>query len=224
MVRVGVHHSGKERARPMTSTREYFDAKARTWDADPAKVERARRVGDAIAGAVPGLSRMSVLEYGCGTGLLGFVLQPRVAHVTLADSSREMLAVVHEKLQAAGATNVTPVFLDLAAGPPPQAQYDLICTLLTLHHIADVDDVLRRFSALLVSGGTLCVSDLDAEDGSFHGPGFDGHNGFDRVDLGARLGRAGFRDVRFTTVDHVTKATGAGPRSFPLFLAVAEKA
>ena len=34
-----------------------FDAKARTWDADPAKVERARRVGEAIeriVAAVPG--------------------------------------------------------------------------------------------------------------------------------------------------------------------------
>jgi len=207
----------------VTSTSEYFDAKARTWDADPAKLERARRVGEVIAEAVPGLARMSVLEYGCGTGLLGFVLQPRVAHVTLADSSREMLAVVREKVEASGASNVTAMHLDLAAGPPPPSRHDLVCTLLTLHHIADVDDVLRKFSALLVSGGTLCVSDLDAEDGAFHGKGFTGHDGFDRGDLAARLERAGFVGVRFSTVGAIGKDTEQGPRTFPLFLAVAQR-
>lgn len=207
----------------MSSTSEYFDSRARTWDADPAKVERAERVGDAIAAAVPGLSRMSVLEYGCGTGLLGFALQPKVVHVTLADSSREMLAVVREKIQARGASNLAPLELDLAAGPTLQARYDLVCTLLTLHHIADVDGVLGKFLELLAPGGVLCISDLDAEDGSFHGPGFTGHHGFDRGDLGARIERAGFRNVRFTTVHEVEKVTGAGARSFPLFLAIAER-
>ena len=207
----------------MSSTTEYFDAKARTWDADPAKVERAERIGDAIAAAVPGLSRMSVLEYGCGTGLLGFALQPKVLHATLADSSPEMLAVLREKIQARAASNLTPLELDLAAGPPPQARYDLVCTLLTLHHVADVDDVLAKFFALLTTGGVLCVSDLDAEDGSFHGAGFAGHLGFDRGELGARIERAGFRNVRFTTVHEIEKMTAEGARSFPLFLAIAER-
>ena len=43
-----------------------FDAKASTWDADPAKVERARHVAEAIAREVPLRKWMSVLEYGCG--------------------------------------------------------------------------------------------------------------------------------------------------------------
>ncbi len=208
----------------MSATSKYFDARARTWDADPAKLERARRVGEAIAGSVPGLSRMRVLEYGCGTGLLGFVLQPRVAHVTLADSSREMLAVVEEKIAASGAQNASATLLDLAVGPPPADRYDLVCTLLTLHHIPDTDGILKAFHALLSPGGVLCLSDLDAEDGSFHGEGFTGHNGFERGDLAARLERAGVRDVRFSTVLEIRKETAKGPRTFPLFLALATRA
>jgi 2-polyprenyl-3-methyl-5-hydroxy-6-metoxy-1,4-benzoquinol methylase len=207
----------------VTSTREYFDAKARTWDADPAKVERARIVGEAIVRAVPGLAAKSVLEYGCGTGLLGFVLQPHAAHVTLADSSREMLAVVREKLLKLGAANVAAELLDLTAGPPPPTRFDVACTLLTLHHISDVDDVLRKLFALVASGGILCVSDLDAEDGSFHGSGFEGHHGFDRADLRRRLEAAGFTGVRISTVHSVTKETASGPRTFPLFLAFAQR-
>lgn len=208
----------------MTSTSEYFDARARTWDADGSKWERARAVAKAIAAEVPGLSRMSVLEYGCGTGLLGFALQPHAAHVTLADSSREMLAVVEEKIAAAGARNATATFLDLTAGPPPEDRYDLVCTLLTLHHLPDTDGILRAFHALLSPGGLLCVSDLDLEDGSFHGKGFTGHHGFERADLAARMERAGFRDARFSTVAEIQKETEAGARKFPLFLAIATRA
>lgn len=200
-----------------------FDAAARTWDADPQKVERARHVADAIAAAVPGLPRMQVLEYGSGTGLLGFALCSRAAAVTLADSSREMTAVAREKIVALGAANVRAVELDLASAEPPADRYDLVCTLLTLHHVADTAALLRRFHDALRPGGIVCISDLDAEDGSFHGPGFTGHHGFRREDVAAQLRAAGFRDAGITTVLEIEKQTAAGVRRFPVFLAVARR-
>lgn len=200
-----------------------FDAKARTWDSDPAKVERARTVADAIERAIAVEPWMSVLEYGCGTGLLGFALLPRVRHVTFADSSREMLAVVREKIAAAGTPSADALHLDLSGGALPPERYDLICTLLTLHHVPDTESVLRRFHALLSPGGVVCAVDLDREDGAFHGPGFQGHNGFDREDVAAQLGRAGFRDVRVATACEIAKETDAGTRRFPLFLATGRR-
>lgn len=201
-----------------------FDARARTWDEDATKAERARRVAAAIASGVPSLSGKSVLEYGAGTGLLGLALQPLVAEVTLADSSREMLAVAGEKIASARIRNARTLQLDLAAEPPPDLRFDLVCTLMALHHILDTDRILSAFHQLLRRAGVLCVSDLDREDGSFHGPGFSGHNGFDRGDLRARLERGGFRNVRFETVHQVEKRTTAGSRRYPIFLAIAEKA
>ena len=199
-----------------------FDARARTWDDDPAKLERARRVADAIRKAIPLRPSMSVFEYGCGTGLLGFELRPHVGRVTLADASREMLAVLREKIAAAGLEAMTPLELDLLTAPPPPERFDLVCTLLTLHHIRDTGLILRRFRELLAPGGKVCISDLDREDGSFHGPGFDGHNGFDRAALGRQLEGAGFRDVRFTTACEIPRQTLAGPRTFSVFLAIAD--
>ncbi len=38
------------------------------------------------------------------------------------------------------------------------------------------------------------------------------------------LERSGFRDVRFDTVFEVRKATAAGTRAFPMFLAIAVRA
>ena len=68
------------------------------------------------------------------------------------------------------------------------------------------------------------MADLDTEDGSFHGEGFDGHKGFDREALRAKALAAGFADVRFTTAYEMHKEAGGRMRSFPIFLMVAVKA
>ena len=201
-----------------------FDSRARTWDEDASKRERARRVAAAIAARVPALAGKTVLEYGAGTGLLGLALRPLVAGVTLADSSREMLAVADEKIASGALLDVRTLPLDLTAAPVPELRFDLVCTLMTLHHIPDTDGILGAFHRLLSPGGVVCIADLDREDGSFHGPGFTGHHGFDRAELGARLARSGFLDVRFATVAEVEKATAAGTRVFPVFLALARRA
>jgi ubiquinone/menaquinone biosynthesis C-methylase UbiE len=200
-----------------------FDSKAATWDADPQKADRARRIAQAMVREVPVTPVMNAFEYGCGTGLLGFALQPHVAQVTLADSSPAMLDVLRAKIAATGATNMTPLALDLVNAPLPDARFDLVCTLMTLHHIRDVDGILGRFHALLRSPGVLCVSDLDLEDGSFHGPDADVHRGFDRADLASKLERAGFAEVRVTTAFEIVKETSTGTRAYPVFLAIARK-
>jgi 2-polyprenyl-3-methyl-5-hydroxy-6-metoxy-1,4-benzoquinol methylase len=200
-----------------------FDAKARSWD-EPDKLDRARRVADLITARVPMLAAARVLEVGAGTGLLGFALRDRVRHVTLADSSGEMLAVAGEKLRAQGACNVDVVQLDLEREPLPPARYDVVCALLVLHHVADTAALLEKLHAALEPGGYLCLSDLDAEDGSFHGPGFQGHDGFDRAALAGQLARAGFEEVRFEDAFQIRKPNpGGGMGTFPAFLAVGRK-
>ncbi len=113
--------------------------------------------------------------------------------------------------------------LALTSAPVLDLRFDVVCTLMALHHIADTDGILEAFRRVLPSGGHLFIADLDAEDGSFHGAGFQGHNGFERPELGARLERSGFRDPRFETVFEVKKVTASGPRTFPVFLAAARR-
>jgi ubiquinone/menaquinone biosynthesis C-methylase UbiE len=200
-----------------------FDAQAQDWDQDPGKVERARRVAAAIVEQAGPLAGLRGLEFGCGTGLLGFALQPHLAHVTLADTSRGMLAVLQDKIAARGAANMTPREWDLTTGPLPAETFDLVFTLMTLHHIPDIDGLLARFHALLRPGGRLCLADLDREDGSFHGPAEEVHKGFDRADLAARLGRAGFGEARFSTPYVIERLGETGVVKYPIFLAVAER-
>lgn len=200
-----------------------FDQKARNWDADPVKTERAQAVADAIRKRVPLQPGFSVLEYGCGTGLLSFALQPHVSHISLADSSPGMLDVLREKIAVRGIRNMTPVRLDLCADPLPAERYDLVCMLMALHHVPDTQRILKDFYALLTRGGYLCIADLDKEDGSYHGPDFSGHTGFDRREVQKKAEAAGFRSISWETVYAMTKETSEGRKTYPLFLMVAEK-
>jgi SAM-dependent methyltransferase len=200
-----------------------FDQEARDWDANPAKVARANAIAGAIRSRVTLQPWFSAFEYGCGTGLLSFALQPYVARITLADSSPGMLGVLKEKIAANGIRNMTPVRLDLCADPLPAERYNLIYTLMTLHHIPDTKRILTDFHALLAQGGYLCIADLDKEDGSYHGADFSGHAGFDRRELQEEAEQAGFRAIRWETVYTMTRETAHSRKTYPLFLLVAEK-
>lgn len=201
-----------------------FDEKAKTWDEDPMKAARAEAVAREIRAQVALERQMTALEYGCGTGLLSFALREQFKHITLADSSRGMLAALDEKIRSAAIDNMSALKLDLASDPLPSQRFDLIDSLMTLHHIDDTDALLRALHALLKSPGTLCLADLDSEDGSFHGADFCGHKGFDREALQRQATEAGFRNIRFTTVFTIRKTVATGTeKDFPVFLMVAEK-
>lgn len=201
----------------------HFDSKARHWDDNPVFRERGLKIAEALRKAVPLNRRMNALDYGCGTGLLSFPLKDDLGTILMADSSGGMLEVVNEKIAAQGVANMTTLQLDLMVDPPPAQRFDLIVTAMTLHHVPDTNQVLRVFHDLLQPGGTLCVADLDQEDGSFHGIEVDVHHGFDQADLSRRATKAGFADILFQTVFSITKEGEAGTRDYPVFLMTARR-
>jgi ubiquinone/menaquinone biosynthesis C-methylase UbiE len=201
-----------------------FDERAKDWDSDPKKVERARAVAEAIRKAIPLSQEMNALEYGCGTGLLSFALQTDLGQITLADTSQGMLDVLTEKINAAGVTNMNPVMLDLETDPAPAERYQLTYSLMTLHHIHKARDIIRKFHTVLEPNGYLLVADLDREDGSFHTDGTtDVHKGFDRAELQKWTESAGFGNVTFSTAYEIKKKIEGQEKSFTVFLMSAQK-
>ncbi len=176
-------------------------------------------MADAIVeAAAPGESAR-LFEYGAGTGLVTEALGDRVGSALLADSSAGMRDVMAAKVADGRLANATITDLNLAdpRAQLPAERFDLIVTVLTLHHVEDLDLVLGRFADMLDFNGQLCIVDLDAEDGSFHGEGFSGHHGFDRDGLADRLRAAGFDDARVTDCGELERDEG----SYSMFLAVA---
>lgn len=211
----------------MATDRRSFDERAREWDADPGKHRRAVAVADAIRAAIPLPRGARGLELGCGTGLLSFALREALgpdalAHVVLADTSEGMLEVLREKIGAAGLEDAFEARrFDIASDPLPGERFDLVYSLLVLHHIPDTEAALARSHAVLRPGGLMLVADLCAEDGSFHGPDVDVHHGFDPEDLVRRARAAGFVDVAGTVVHELAKVVDDEERTYPLFLLVA---
>lgn len=200
-----------------------FDDRADTWD-DADKIERAQVLAAVIASAVAPDQSTRVFEYGAGTGLVSEQLAPSVGPLTLADPSEGMRRVATSKVNAGALPEGTRVWgLDLAADKVPDDRFDLIVTVMTLHHIAELDRVLAGFATLLDDGGHLCIVDLEKEDGSFHADPSSGekghfhvHDGFDPDELASQLADAGFTTRIERSIDHVMK----NDHPFPLFMAV----
>jgi ubiquinone/menaquinone biosynthesis C-methylase UbiE len=193
-----------------------FDSRAATWD-DPVRTARAARAADAIRARIDLARRPRALEFGAGTGLLSFALAADLGSALLVDTSAGMLEVAARKADAAGAGHLRTRVADLLAAPLDEPPFDLVYSLLALHHVADTPAILAALRALLADGGHLAIADLDAEDGSFHGPGAAVHHGFDRGALAAQLAAAGFDDVAFDNCLEIRRAA----RIYPVFLVTA---
>lgn len=201
--------------------RQRFDVIAADWDESPTRRALATGVAAAIEAAVPLQADWQAMEYGCGTGLVGAALAPRLGRLLACDVSRGMLSVLDGKAKAAGIDHLQTRVLDLTSEPPPAERFDLIFSSMTMHHIEDVASLVRTFRAMLKPDGWLALADLDAEDGSFHGGDVAGvmHHGFDRDALQAELRAAGFVKISARTAHTVSKKAADGkPSHYPVFL------
>lgn len=199
-----------------------FDDAAATWDDDPGHEKRQLAVAQAIKQAVNLSPHMRAVDVGGGTGRLSILLADQVGSVVVTDPSAGMVRVARERIEMAGlGDRLRAVQADLTTDRLDGA-YDVVWSSMALHHVRDLDALLRSVAGLLVAGGRLCIADLEEDpDGAFHADkvDFDGHHGFDRQHLAERLARAGFVDVSFTDATSILK----DDREFGVFLCTATR-
>ena len=200
-----------------------FDNQARTWDENPVHLERSQAITRKMEEIIPLNINMNALELGAGTGILSFLLASKVGHITMMDSSSEMVKVTEEKIHNRQITNLSAVFFDLEK-ETPDGSFDLIFNQMVLHHIENIESIFDKFYHLLQNGGFLAIADLYTEDGSFHGEGFNGHLGFDPAELTEKLTKTGFKDVKFEQCFVVKRVISeVETRVYPVFLLTAKK-
>lgn len=197
-----------------------FDNAAPNWDS-PERIERAHALAASILRKLGNTPIRTALEFGCGTGLISFLLQERFERIYCVDSSEGMLSVLRKKIEMTGAKNIVPSDTGLLAQKEFSDAFDVVYSSMVFHHIMDIEAQLRALYPLLKPGGLLITIDLDKDDGSFHRaePDFNGHNGFDRKALSEWMQGSGFSDVQFETVYEGKK----GGHPYSLFLCRAEK-
>lgn len=199
-----------------------FDDEAATWDDDPGHERRQVAVARALTDAVRLTPDMSALDIGAGTGRLSILLADLVGSVVVTDPSAGMVQVARNRIEAAGlGDRLRAVRADLTTDRL-DGVYDVAWSSMALHHVRDLEGLLRSVAGLLITGGRLCIADLDEDpDGAFHADkvDFDGHHGFDRQRLAEQVAGAGFVDVGFVDATTIVK----GDREFGIFLCTATK-
>src|SRR4051794_877452 len=199
-----------------------FDDEAAAWDDEPGNEERQVAVAQAIKEAVNLSPRMKAVDVGGGTGRLSILLADLVGSVVVTDTSAGMVQVARERIEAAGLSNrLRAVQADLTTDRL-DGRYDVAWSSMALHHVQDLDGLLRSLAGHLIDGGRLSIADLDEDpDGAFHADkvDFDGHHGFNRQRLAEQLARAGFVDASFVDATTILK----GDREFGVFLCTATK-
>jgi len=129
-----------------------FDLKAAEWDKQQMHRERAEAVAAEIVRQIPLDETMTAMEFGAGTGLLSFMLKDRLKEITLIDNSEGMVKVLNEKLVSAKADSLKAVKADIEHEDPQLGTFDLIYTLMVLHHVGDVETVVKKFHDMLNPG------------------------------------------------------------------------
>lgn len=200
-----------------------FDTEAAKWDENPFVHQMSAEAWKALQKHVPALqsgngNSLDVLEIGCGTGLLTFMVAPYVHEIVAVDAAKGMINMLKSKVSASGSTNIVPLAVLLEdpedkalplADPQgsndaegPRRKFDLIISHLVLHHIPDLKAVLTTMFGCLKPGGMIALTDFEdfgPEAKRFHPEAK--MEGVERHGINARwieglIREAGFEDVQ----------------------------
>jgi len=205
------------------SEQDYFKNKAGDWDS-PMKVEMAKKFVAEMLKNVNLDNEKKVLDYGCGTGLVGMELAHLVKSVVFLDNSAAMVNVLENKLGKAfekheySSENIKVIMGDI--NKYITKDIDVVFSLMALHHVEDVQAAFEHISAnILKPGGLLVIGDLKEENGSFHGEEKVPHNGFNIPNLAQQLEFSEMEIITTTTYNTIQK----NGNEYEQFIIVAKK-
>ncbi len=209
----------------MSKEKREFDKEAASWDENPGRVKLANDIARAISRQITLTPDMSVMDFGCGTGLLTIHLQPLVRSIIGVDSSQGMLDILKTKIAKMNLNNVKAELVDLDRGDILTGSYNLVLSNMTLHHIKDIKHLFDQFHKITALPGYLCIADLDSDEGRFHDDNTGVfHFGFARPELRRIFKEAGFDNVQDLTAAEVMKPSSDGEmKCFTVFLMTGRK-
>jgi tRNA (cmo5U34)-methyltransferase len=201
-----------------------FDIKAAEWDQNPMHWDRSESIVNEIKKLIPLKKQMTALEYGAGTGITSFLLKDYLKEITTMDSSSEMVRVMNEKIKTTKVKNLKTLNFDLEHEDYKGGKFDLIFTQMVLHHVTDIENIIKKFYSLVHPGGYLAIADLYPEDGSFHGERFTGHKGFDMGILSNQIRKKGFTNISHRKCFVINKKiSDTITKQFDVFLMIANR-
>lgn len=204
----------------MNQKPDHFLNRAKEWDQGNTRVKNARNIAEKILAKIKLGGTEHIMDFGAGTGLLSESIAPHIQKLTAVDYSEAMLK---EFCKKDWPCETEALNIDLSKATIDHS-FDGIISSMTLHHIADIPGLFKKFNALLKNGGFIALADLEKEDGSFHksNSGVE-HFGFDRKYISSSLKNAGFSEISFVEANVITKEIDGKPNDFPIFMVYGRK-
>ncbi|MBU0721088.1 class I SAM-dependent methyltransferase [bacterium] len=197
--------------------KDHFEEKAKNWDGESIRVNNTRTISEAILEKFELNKEMDVLDFGVGTGLLGFEIAQHVKKVHGIDTSKSMLEKLEEKNTPQ--LSIKSYHQDIIENPLTQ-EFDALISSMTLHHIEDLEKFFTTIHKNIKDKGFIAIADLEKEDGTFHGDNTGVfHFGFEKEELCKIASACGFKDVEFESINIISKPH----RDFGVFLLSAVK-
>jgi len=196
---------------------DYFKDKAENWDDGAVRKSTPLAIADAIKQKFSLNKEMKIMDFGVGTGLLGFEIAKEVKKVFGVDMSPSMLAKLKEKNTPD--LSIEAVEQDIVKQPLSDI-FDGIVSSMTLHHVQDLEAFFKSIYKNLPKDGFIAIADLEKEDGSFHSDNTGVfHFGFEPKKLCEIVKKCGFKDVTFENIATINKPQ----RDFGVFLLSAKR-
>jgi len=197
---------------------DHFKEKSKTYSKDSKRVRNVQTIAKGILEEIEYSKDMHLMDFGSGTGLLTIEIAPHVKKITGIDMSPSMNATLLENQHLVDC-ELEILELDLSSSDIDH-KYDGIISSMTLHHVEDIKTLFKKFHDLLEDDGTIALSDLYSEDGSFHSENTGVfHFGFDEKFILEAAKEAGFRQLQIKEVSVAKKPNG----EYPIFLLTGKK-
>lgn len=198
--------------------KDFFAHKAEAYDKEVARIGNVTNIANLILKEIDYSKAMHLMDFGSGTGLLLSKIAPYVGKITAIDISKSMNETLESKRNTIDCS-LEIIEMDLTKEHLNQ-KFDGIISSMTIHHVKDTLALFKKLYEMLNSNGTIALSDLDKEDGSFHKEDTGVfHFGFDREEFLSLAERAGFKNLKIQTVGLVEKPYG----KYPVFLLTGNK-
>lgn len=145
-----------------------FDEAAKTWDKKQSSIDSSNASVEDLLKNIKLKNNAKILDYGCGTGFIGFALKNETNSVIGMDYSDGMVEQFNKKAKEFELTNIKAIKHNMNEEELPKNEFDLIISSMTMHHIKDTNMFFRKCKEALRNDGIICINDLDKEDGTFH--------------------------------------------------------